>query len=273
MQQRIITGLILLAIAVAAIVWLPTPWFAGLVGLIVVLAAHEWQRLVLRDPLAGTVYVVSVLFAGGVLFYLAFPDHLGWVAGVGALVWIGLLAGLLRYRQRAPGTRPGHWRLAIGLVVLPIMWFAIVRVHYAPGGAWLLLYGMVLVWVADSFAYFVGRYLGQRRLAPAISPGKTLEGVMGGLAGVAVVSAVGALLPMFGTTSSWLLALWSALVALVSVAGDLEESRLKREAGVKDSGRLLPGHGGVLDRIDGQVAAMPVWLLALWQMNLLGGSA
>ncbi|MFP4154660.1 MAG: phosphatidate cytidylyltransferase [Halothiobacillaceae bacterium] len=273
MQQRIITGLILLALALVSILALPTAWFAGLVGLVVALAAYEWQRLVLRDPLAGAVYVVAVLLAGGVVFLVAFPDAAGWVAGAGVALWLGLLGGLLRFRRRTPATRPGAWRLALGLLVLPIMWYAIVRVHHAPDGVWLLLYGMALVWVADSLAYFVGRYLGQRRLAPAISPGKTLEGLMGGLAGVALVSAVGALLPIFGTASSAMLALWSALVALLSVAGDLEESRLKREAGVKDSGRLLPGHGGVLDRIDGQVAAMPVWLLALWQMNLLGGPA
>jgi len=270
MRQRIITGLILAVVATASIFLLPSYWFAGVVGLVVALAAHEWQRLGKLDEIAGIVYIATVLFAGGVVFYFLFPDGSLIVAAAALLLWLYLLGDLLRYRHREPPVRINTLRMANGVVALPAMWFAMVRVHDSPDGPWLLIYGMLLVWVADSFAYFAGRALGRHKLAPAISPGKTLEGVAGGVVGVALVSALGALLPFFGDTPSWQLALWSILIALVSVGGDLEESRLKREAGAKDSGRLLPGHGGMLDRIDGQIAAMPVWLLALWQMGLLG---
>ncbi|HHO70106.1 MAG TPA: phosphatidate cytidylyltransferase [Halothiobacillus sp.] len=270
MRQRIITGLLLVFGAVLAITLLPSHWFAGLVGVVVAIAAYEWQRLCRLEGLASGLYVVATLFVGGVLFYFLFPTGLVIVAAGALLLWLVLWVDLLRFRSHAAPPRSDTLRLLLGVLVLPLMWYAIVRVHASDAGPWLLIYGMLLVWVADSFAYFAGRAFGRHKLAPAISPGKTLEGVAGGLVGVTVVSAVGALLPIFAMVSSLQLAFWSVLVALVSVGGDLEESRLKREVGAKDSGKLLPGHGGVLDRIDGQIAAMPVWLLALWQMGLLG---
>jgi phosphatidate cytidylyltransferase len=143
-------------------------------------------------------------------------------------------------------------------------WIALVRLHAVPsGGPVLVLALLILVWLADSAAYFTGRAFGRHRLAPVVSPGKTVEGLAGAMAGAA---AFGAALAGLGVVDSAGLMVTIALcvvVAVLSVAGDLFESFAKRSAGQKDSGHLLPGHGGVLDRIDSLIAAAPVFVLGL----------
>lgn len=272
MRLRIITSIVLLALALFVILGLSPAEFAVFTGLLTVLAGFEWFRMSLRDEMRRLVAMLGLFLVSGLLFYLAFPHRAPWLALFAAVFWLAVLATLLRHRSGTVPRRSDIWRTAVGLIVLPLFWYAINRIHAAPSGPWLLIFGMSIVAVADSLAYFVGRKLGRRKLAPAISPGKSIEGVIGGLIGVAICAGIGALLPMFQSVPSWQLGLWSAVVALVSVAGDLEESRLKRESGVKDSGRILPGHGGLLDRLDGQFAAMPIWMLALWQMQLLNGT-
>ncbi|MDD3609859.1 MAG: phosphatidate cytidylyltransferase [Halothiobacillaceae bacterium] len=265
LKQRILTALVLGLIVLAALFTLPGWGFAAFVGLIVVLAAHEWQRLCALSPAAAPLYVVAVLFASALLFVFAWPDQAFWVALISSLGWLLLTLDVLRHRRTPPPPRSHATRLALGMFVIVPVWYAMVALHAA--SPWLLLYGMMLVWVADSLAFFVGRRFGQRKLAPALSPGKSVEGALGALAGIGLLSALAAQLPLFSGVSRIELILWSMLVAAVSVVGDLEESRLKREAGTKDSGRLLPGHGGVLDRVDSLTAALPVWLLALVMMG------
>jgi phosphatidate cytidylyltransferase len=151
----------------------------------------------------------------------------------------------------------------MGFVVLVPPLVAIYTLHAVdPQRPWLLLFGMVLVWVADSAAYFAGHFFGRTKLAPAISPGKTVEGVIGGLVAVALLAWLGNTFVWryVGEQFFWWLAL-AGVAAIFSVAGDLLESKFKRAAGVKDSGNLLPGHGGVLDRIDATTAALPVFAL------------
>ena len=138
--------------------------------------------------------------------------------------------------------------------------------------AWWLLYVFVLVWCADSGAYFVGRKLGRRKMSPHVSPNKSVEGLLGGLAtGTLVVIGVS-----FGLLNDWsmmaigLFLLLSLLTIIMSVFGDLFESMLKRHAGVKDAGALLPGHGGILDRIDSQLSAVPIFALGFWAMKFYG---
>ncbi|HET7157670.1 MAG TPA: phosphatidate cytidylyltransferase, partial [Burkholderiales bacterium] len=149
----------------------------------------------------------------------------------------------------------------VGWLVLVPMWLAMVRLQATP---WALLLFMAVVWVADTAAYAAGKACGRRKLAPLISPGKTWEGVLGALGGVALYyGAVMYLAPPAASYVGGLLGLALALIMVVlSIEGDLFESWMKRQAGVKDSGRLLPGHGGVLDRIDGLTAALPAAALA-----------
>ncbi|MFO7581094.1 phosphatidate cytidylyltransferase [Guyparkeria sp.] len=269
---RLITGVVAGLVALAVVLFTPERIFAGITLVVLAWAAVEWFRLCGLAPCQIWPWVVgTVLLAVG--WQQLWPhEQLVWLMGLAAASWFSLFAAHLRYRVSRPPQRPFWQRRLIGLVILPLFWVALVEVHAAPQGEWLLLFGILVVVVADSLAYFSGRAFGRHKLAPMISPGKSIEGVIGGLAGVAVLAAIGAVLPLFATTPSWLLAAWCVVVALASVGGDLEESRLKREAGVKDSGRVLPGHGGVLDRLDGQFAAMPLWWLALSHMQLMGGS-
>ncbi|HER34009.1 MAG: phosphatidate cytidylyltransferase [Halothiobacillaceae bacterium] len=269
---RLATGALAGLVSLAVVLLAPERVFLGITLILMGWAAVEWFRLCGLEPCQIAPWVgATVALAIGL--HMLWPDALrAWLLAAVAMLWFGLFTAQLRHRRERPANRPFWLRRLVGLVALPAFWLALVWVHAAPRGEWLLVFGVLVVVIADSFAYFVGRAVGRRKLAPMISPGKSVEGALGGLAGVAVLSAIGAVLPLFAVTPSWQLAMWCTLMALASVGGDLEESRLKREAGVKDSGRLLPGHGGVLDRLDGQFAAMPLWWLGLWQMQLLGGA-
>lgn len=161
---------------------------------------------------------------------------------------------------------------ALLLVSFPVMaapWFAILALHQnASAGPWLVLFLMMLVWLADSAAYFAGRRFGRNKLAPHLSPGKTIEGVLGALFAAVLWSLV--LLPIApGVSWAWL-ALLSVVTAMISVVGDLVESWLKRRRHLKDTGSLLPGHGGMLDRLDSMVSASPVFAIGflLWEKTL-----
>ncbi len=266
-QVRIVTGLALSVLGVSVVFFLPLWAFIAFTALLTLGVGYEWFRLSCRFNSTRWVALAMVMLLGAALHFLPSNQVMG-LALMTSLGWLLLMMGLWQHRRVAGANRSANFRTVLGIFILPAFWFALVQVRSLEQGDWLLLFGILIVAVADSLAYFVGRAIGRRKLAPALSPGKTLEGFIGGLLGVGVLTAIGAVLPLFASVPSWELALWSMLVALYSVAGDLEESRLKREAGVKDSGQLLPGHGGLLDRLDGQLAAMPIWLLALAQMHL-----
>ena len=284
-RTRVIAALVMAPTAIAAILLLPTPWLAALAALIMLAGLWEWLKLAeIDDSLPRTVLVglnlllmVLLVWASRsdegfspVLFQLAtLAGAIGWGA---ALLWLwrpGFTAG------DRPWTRA--FKLAAGTVAVVPAWCALCLVHsggfteLAPAtaaidaidasGQRLLLAALALVWAADSGAYFAGRRFGRRKLAPTISPNKTIEGAIGGLvAGLAVALAFGA---FAGATVAQLplLALVAAATVLASIVGDLVESLLKRQAGAKDSGTLIPGHGGVLDRIDGVLAALPVFAI------------
>ena len=179
----------------------------------------------------------------------------------GVAWWLGICLYLFSKRPEAPATGISPPKLLAGVLVIPAAMLAMNAIHSQVNGPEWLLYGLMLVWVADIGAYFSGKRFGRTKLAPAISPGKTREGLYGAIAAVGVYSLLAAF--YFGldiTTTAYLLVL-ALVLTLVSVAGDLYESVLKRERGVKDSGAILPGHGGVLDRIDSVLAAMPVFMV------------
>jgi phosphatidate cytidylyltransferase len=206
--------------------------------------------------------------AAGILLYGA-PVTL--VLLFSATWWSLALFEMLRYRDARAGwlaSAPG--RLISGYFVLVPAWIAPLWLHaHQPQGWRLVLFIMVLVWTADSGAYFVGRPWGKTKIAPHISPGKSLEGVFGGLTAVVLVAWLsGKFIWQFGTDKLWIWVALAAAVSLISVVGDLMESRFKRAAGVKDSGNLLPGHGGVLDRIDAFTAAAPFFVLGWLTLGL-----
>ena len=262
---RALTAAILLAAFFAAVWFLDRVAFAGVVAAIVALGAREWACLAGLGPWPARAYAGACALA-----YLAFAAwlHPLWIGSM-PLVGIWLLAFLFwsmvvpAWFARGVPLRSRSWLLSAGFVVLVPA--ALAMAALAPA-ALLALLG--LVWVADTAAYLAGRAFGRRRLAPAISPGKTWEGVAGGaLASLAYAIILAVWWPELGRRVTGLI--WLAYIAGVvvlcatSVLGDLFESAVKRHAGVKDSGALLPGHGGVLDRIDSATAVLPVAALLL----------
>jgi phosphatidate cytidylyltransferase len=225
----------------------------------------EWTRLI---GVSGHAQRALVLLAhAALLAWLAWrgwPGVFPWIALLGAAWWCVAALWLARMEfARAPTRGNRLLKLAIGSLLVIPAWCAVALLHNdGPHGPWWAFYALLLVWAADSGAWFFGSRIGGRKLAPSISPGKTWAGFWGGLATVLVVAACA--VPVFGL--AWnqapALILASVLAGLASVVGDLFESIIKRHAGAKDSGHLVPGHGGVLDRIDSVVAALPVFAIA-----------
>ena len=269
---RILTALVLVALVLGALFLLP-PVGWGLVTLAgIAVAANEWATLSGYARQARWTFVAGAVLIGlNLLFSPLAGFTQGWPRGVllatcapAALFWLLLVPPWLARQWRPRSTL----LLAIvGWLILTAAWVALVELQAR--SPWLALAAMAIVWIADIAAYFAGRAFGRRKLAPAISPGKTWEGVYGALAGVLVYAL--ALLPFAsragyaGDLSPLAIAGWLALAVILtalSVLGDLFESLQKRQAGVKDSGALLPGHGGMLDRIDALLAALPLAALA-----------
>lgn len=274
LKSRVITALILIPLVIAALFLLPPLPFAIMIIAVCMLAAWEWgqlaglgapaQRIMLAvlcgvglAALYWSVYIsplpmlVNPIVAG---FLLA---SLGW--------WCLALLMVLFYPASAQFWHKSYLlRLIFGvLTIVPFFWGMLVLRQYgfqenSYTGAWWLLYVMFLVWGADSGAYAFGRLFGKHKLAPKVSPGKTLEGMIGGLATSALLAWLFSLyIPLHISLNTLLIC--SVLAVLASVLGDLTESMFKREAGIKDSGHLIPGHGGVLDRIDSLTAAIPIF--------------
>lgn len=273
LRQRIITALILIPLVVGGILYLDTPVLAAVLAVLLLLGTHEMGRLAnLRGaaPLLAFVAVVAVLLWLAWQFVDAeLARSMQWVM---TLWWVLMTAALvMRRRELAPVSRARPTILVLGAVVLVTAWMSVVRLHAAgSSGPVLVLFLFVLIWVADSGAYFAGRAFGKTKLSPFVSPGKTWAGAFGALAGAVLSAVVLMLSGGAGAAAVLPLLLLCVLVTAVSIGGDLWESRLKREAGVKDSGALLPGHGGVLDRIDSLLAAAPVFALGAGLIGVIG---
>lgn len=263
LRTRVITAAVVLAALLAALFFLQPDQFGALVGAIVLLAGHEWARLSgIRRELPCVLYAVAC----GLLFFglVRSPGLVDSALWVSAVFW-AVVAPFWMSRGFLPG--PGGLLPVAGLVVLVPAGVAMATL---PAALLLVLIGLTAI--ADTAAYFFGRAFGRRKLAPAISPGKTLEGAAGGVFACLIYATICAmLLPVFQSRingTGWLLYLGATvLLCVASILGDLFESALKRRAGAKDSGRLLPGHGGILDRIDSATAALPVGLLMLRGMG------
>lgn len=269
LKQRVVTALMLLALVLPALFHSDTRWFAGLTLLFIVAGGWEWARL--NGFATGIALSVGFLLGVALAVFwfwggLAQPWPLLWWLVGGA--WLVLVPWLL-WNGLSNWAGWSRWlRLGVGLLLLAAAWVALVQARHL--GLVFLLSALALVWVADIAAYFGGRALGRRKLAPSISPGKSWEGVYSGAVGVALLAATWIGIEWSGMSSQMSLygLLWQrgpvitvlaigVLVAL-SVCGDLVESMVKRSAGVKDSSGLLPGHGGVLDRVDALLPVLPM---------------
>lgn len=265
MTPRILTALILAPLAIASVLLLPTSAFLVLVAVVLMLGLWEWTRLVgLRSHAQRALVLLLHAAAFAWLAWRGWPAVFPLVALLGAIWWCVAALWLTRMSfASAPDARNRSLKLVIGVLLFIPPWCAIGLLHAdgPQGPAW-ALYALMLVWAADSGAWFFGRRFGGRKLAPSISPGKTWAGFWGGLGTLVAVALVA--VPVFGLPWSSAPALIGAsvLCGLASVVGDLFESIIKRHAGAKDSGTLVPGHGGVLDRIDSLLAALPVFATA-----------
>lgn len=272
MKQRILTALILAPLAIAAVLWLPTPLFMASMAAIVLLGLWEWTRLIgIEDHFRRAIVLLAHAALMALLAWKGWPGVFPFVALAG-VVWWCLAALWLIDMKFASVPTPGHraLKLVIGTFLVVPAWCAIGMLHddvgmagdaIRMGPAW-TLYALAIVWAADIGAYFVGSRVGGPKMSPSISPGKTWSGFGGGMATVIVLSLACAPLFGLGWNQAPLLLLASVLAGLASVLGDLFESIIKRHAGAKDSGYLIPGHGGVLDRIDSVLAALPVFAIA-----------
>ena len=271
-RTRLLAALVMAPVAIAAILLLPTPWFMALAAVVFLGGLWEWFDLAdVSDSLARAVLLaanlalmVALVWAsrstGGFSFVL-----LQLVSIIGVAWWLLALLWLGRYNFASDHeTHARALKLAAGTLSLVPAWCALAWIHGGgdPNSHRWLFVALAIVWAADSGAYFAGRTFGKHKLAPRISPNKTIEGLVGGLVAGLVV---GLGLSLFaGATAPQLPWVALAIVATVlfSVVGDLFESLLKRHAGVKDSGHLIPGHGGILDRLDGVLAALPAFAVA-----------
>lgn len=265
LRKRVATAAVLIALLLVVLFWLPASVTVAVLTLVVLMGAWEWSAFLKWTDLRARgafVALVGILLPGA-WFATRTPAGLEALLGLALVWWLVALVWIVIAPRRVRS-----WSAFLaGLLSLVPAWLALTRLRYvSPHGAEWVLFSLVLVWMADIGAYFCGRRFGRRRLAPAVSPGKTWEGALGGLAASGIVAVAGGV--WFRLPLEQFLALCLAAVAF-SIVGDLTESLLKRFAGMKDSGTLFPGHGGVMDRIDSVTGAVPVLLLGLTFLGVL----
>jgi phosphatidate cytidylyltransferase len=263
LAARIVTALIFGTAITAALLFAPSPVTAAVLGLLWLAGVWEWAGFA-KLPAAGRVAYTGSFAAAMALGWWLDGQGAQFLLGIAVVWWLFALVLVVRY----PRTFSSTFVALAGIVVLLPSWELLVCLHREGAlGAQLAFTLLAIVWAADVGAYAAGRLVGRTKLAPAVSPGKTWEGVTGGLVMAGLAAAVAA---------HWLelpiarLVVLGVATALISVLGDLTQSMFKRNVGLKDSGKLLPGHGGVLDRIDSLTAAVPAFLVGLWALNLFG---
>lgn len=284
LKQRIITALVLLPLAMALLFYPELKTFSLILIPIFGIIAWEWSRLLQTNHVVKTLFIAIVLIAlGGIFYWLTQREFFEYPAipanwtevhpfkllMVSIMAWVIAFVLILLYPKAGKVWLRGPWlRALFGLVFLVATWLAIVLIrstdivqnHYY--GGWLLLLMFIVIWGADVGAYAFGKSMGRHKLAPVVSPNKTWEGAIGGLITATVLSTVAAYFIGLSFSLAWFVLL-AVILVIVSVIGDLFESMLKRQAGIKDSSQILPGHGGLLDRLDSTLSVAPFFIVAL----------
>jgi len=271
LKQRIITALLLLPLVLAGIFVMPSTWFMLVLAVVMLACTIEYVRLAGFSGTLATAVFVLIQSAIFIMIYLC-SDSWGkdaqvWL-GAFSIAWLLLFGRLAMFRSETRiDSRYRVWSFVTAIVSVTSGWFALSWLHMQNQGPWLILLLLLMVWAADTGAYFSGKAFGKRKLAPHISPGKTIAGLVGGLIlAVFIVWLTVHWMPPVQLLSNLdtVQMLWLSLITvLISVGGDLMVSLHKRISGFKDSGQLLPGHGGILDRLDSLLAAAPFFALGL----------
>lgn len=254
LKTRIITALISLVLISFVLFVLPRQYTELIIGALLVVGAWEWSGFLGSSGSGMRLVYTALVTAALGLIYFVFPEKTALVLQIGCVWWCIAFFWNLRFPTPIPATL----RWISGLLVLVPLYAALVLLLRL--GVEYLIFTLLIVWAADAGAYFVGKKFGRVKLAPAISPGKTWEGVVGGLLLVALLAA---LVAVWRDMSFAVLLPFCLAVAAISIVGDLTVSMFKRTTGVKDSGALFPGHGGVLDRVDSVAAAAPLFALGV----------
>lgn len=266
LKTRIITAVLLVAAFLPILFMSSNMTWATITLIISLLAVYEWAKLINLTTVAAGLYTLLCGVVGAVFLYFLAGNGFHWliyqslfIFVLALALWVFVVPILLTKLI----TIENKFLLALlGIFLLTPLWLALISLKGID--PWLLLTLLSTIWIADTAAYFSGKNFGKHKLAPSVSPGKTWEGVLGALLGVTVF---GGALYFSGLVSSWAIfpLLW--LVTVLGVAGDLFESLIKRQVNKKDSGNILPGHGGILDRIDGLVPSLPIAVLMIYLFN------
>jgi len=266
LRQRVLTALVLIAALAVVLFALPPAATLALVVVAILVGGWEWSAFVAPTRPALRAAFVALLALGIAAAWPLSGTRSGMLAllVVAGLWWLLAVFWILRGPQRVGAVLAA----VAGIASLVPVAVALGRLRLEPGqGAWVLLFALLVIMAADVGAYFAGHRFGRIKLAPSVSPGKTWEGVIGGLLFSLIIATVGARL------LGWPVAVVAPLAvgaAAFSVVGDLMESLMKRHSGLKDSGHLFPGHGGILDRFDSLTAGVPILTLGLLQAGLIG---
>ena len=266
LYQRILTAIPLAAFVGWMIFFQPTSVFFYFVLFIVLIAGYEWAKLSgINNVYIRYIFALIITVIAWALKQYA-ADYALWVIYIAVMWWFSISYYLKFAKPKSPTSELRPDKLFVAFIVLPAAALSMEMIHSMyvgidwQGPAW-LFYALSLVWVADIGAYFSGKKFGKNKLAPDISPGKTKEGLFGALLATSLYTLIASYYFELSSERAIILVLLSVILTFISVSGDLYISFLKREAGLKDSGNILPGHGGILDRIDSVLAAMPVFVV------------
>lgn len=263
LKQRALTALILFALALALVFYAPELLWQGVIVAIASIAAWEWSQFIGKSSLAFKLFY-SLVLTGLVVVGLMYPYTELLKLLIVLQLAVVLLAVIGYQKSEGQATIPPLLVALLGAVFIVAFSWSMIWLRESISAFW-LLFSLAVVWIMDTGAYFAGRRFGRHKLARFVSPGKTWEGVLGGMVLVALVSLLVGLMMDSSSPGLVVFVLAAALIAGLSVFGDLFESLLKRQVGLKDSGQILPGHGGVLDRIDSLLLAIPLFWL-FWSL-------
>jgi phosphatidate cytidylyltransferase len=275
--SRILTAIILLPLAIAGILFLPTNYFALVVALIFVIAAYEWTKISSIGSFFNVVFIGLITLFMYFLWIYGITDReqFLFIIFISVVFWISSTFFIVNFpRYHTIWSLSLALKFLIGFMVLIPSWYAMVllkNMHTVDlfnlriSGGELLLIMMVMIWAADSGAYFSGKKWGTSKLIPNVSPGKTKQGAYGAIISTCLVTVIFSVIFLTQNMMFNLyIALFTALIVMTSIIGDLFESMYKRNSGIKDSGKILPGHGGVLDRIDSLTSVSPIFYVLIY---------